>query len=91
MKGGGGEQTVIALPVTHASKLTALGIEIPAATTRRLGLDGEGSWLIVTEANRFVWPRPDLRYARPYDPTSFIYGASPRALFEQVHQKWLAL
>jgi hypothetical protein len=30
-------------------------------TKRRLGLDAEQSWIMITEANGFVWPGPDLR------------------------------
>ena len=31
-------------------------IEIPPATQQRLGLDSERSWIVITEANEFVWP-----------------------------------
>ena len=31
-------------------------IEIPAQTKKRLGLDEDRSWIMLTEANRFVWP-----------------------------------
>lgn len=36
-------------------------IEIPPATKQRLGLDSEGSWIVITEANEFVWPGLNLR------------------------------
>ena len=35
-------------------------VEIPLATKMRLGLDDDRSWIILTEANRFTWPGPDL-------------------------------
>ena len=38
-------------------------IEIPLETKKRLGLDSERSWIMITEANEFVWPGPDLRPA----------------------------
>jgi hypothetical protein len=74
-----GDQKVIVLPITHT--------EIPAATKRRLGLDDERSWIVVTESNRFTWPGPDLRPAISGDPASVAYGELPSALFEQVREK----
>lgn len=87
-----GDQKVIVLPITHAApKDAAHAVEIPAATKRRLGLDDDRSWIVVTEANRFTWPGPDLRPAISGDPASIVYGELPEALFEQVREKWLAL
>jgi hypothetical protein len=57
-----GERQVIALPITHAPPSNPQdAIEIPAVTKQRLGLDFERSWIMLTEANEFVWPGPDLR------------------------------
>lgn len=57
-----GEQEVMVLPITHsAPQHVADAIEIPPATKQRLGLDSERSWIVITEANEFVWPGPDLR------------------------------
>lgn len=50
----------------------------------RLGLDEAPSWIVLTEANRFVWPGPDLRPAMARKPESVAYGQLPYALFEQV-------
>ena len=87
-----GMQKVIVLPVTHTPpKDPAHAVEIPAATKRRLGLDDERSWIILTESNRFTWPGPDLRPAIVGDQTSVACGLLPRALFEDVREKWLAL
>jgi len=87
-----GDRRVVVLPITHSPpKDPALAVEIPAATKRRLGLDGERSWIILTESNRFVWPGPDLRPLTPGEPTSVVHGELPRALFEQMREKWLAL
>lgn len=83
---------VTVLPVTHSPpKDPGTAIEIPAATKARLGLDGERSWIVLTEANRFVWPGPDLRPARAGDPTSVVFGLLPYRLAEAVRQKFLAL
>lgn len=87
-----GEQKVIVLPVTHIPPNDpAHGVEIPAATKRRLGLDDERSWIIVSEGNRFAWPGPDLRPTKSGDPTSVALGLLPKALFEEMRAKWLAL
>jgi hypothetical protein len=78
------------LPVTHTPpKDLSTAVELPLATKRRLGLDDERSWIIVTEANRFIWPGPDLRPSRPGDPASAAYGLLPNGLYEQVREKWL--
>jgi hypothetical protein len=66
-----------------------LSVEIPAATKRRLGLDDERSWIVLTEANRFIWPGPDLRAMRPGDASS-VYGPLPYALFEDVRRTFIA-
>lgn len=50
------------LPITHSPPSDpGDAIEIPPVTKRRLGLDDERSWIVLTESNRFVWPGPDVR------------------------------
>ena len=86
-----GERWVTVLPVTHAPPLDPeLAVELPAATKRRLGLDNERSWVVLSEANRFLWPGPDLRPARAGDAASVTYGQLPYVLFEQIRQKFIA-
>jgi hypothetical protein len=63
---------------------------IPAATKRRLGLDDERSWVVLSEANRFLWPGPDLRPVTPGDAASVAYGQLPYALFEEIRTKFIA-
>jgi hypothetical protein len=71
-----GEQWVTVLPVTHTPpSVPELAIEIPATTKRRLALDDERSWVVLREANRFLWPGPHLRPARPGDTATVAYGA----------------
>jgi hypothetical protein len=71
-----GEQWVTVLPVTHTPpSVPELAIEIPATTKRRLALDDERSWVVLREANRFLWPGPHLRAARPGDTATVAYGA----------------
>jgi len=84
-----GQRTVIVLPITHAPpRDPKLAVEIPAAAKRRLGLDDERSWIALTDANRFVWPGPDLRPSTPGDAFSVAYGLLPRALFVEVRERF---
>lgn len=83
-----GERVVTVLPITHTPpRNPALAVEIPQATKHRLGLDDDRSWVVLTEANRFIWPGPDLRFTRPGDLGSVSYGLLPRTLFKQVTGK----
>lgn len=89
--GRAGEQIVVVLPITHTPPADPLGaVEIPAGTKRRLGLDDERSWVVLTEANRFVWPGPDLRPAEPGNAESVAYGPLPNGLFETIRLKFIA-
>jgi hypothetical protein len=82
---------VAVLPITHAPPSDPeLAIEIPPATKRRLGLDDKRSWVMLSEANRFIWPRPDLRPARPGDAARVAYGLLPYTLFETIRRKFIA-
>ncbi|MEB2847095.1 plasmid maintenance toxin (PemK-like) [Rhizobiales bacterium RZME27] len=84
-----GVPVVRVLPVTHTPPTDADdAIEIPSATKRRLGLDDERSWVVLTESNRFAWPGPDIRTV---DSDSGYYGPLPPALFEQIKTKFVAL
>lgn len=87
--GAQGDKVVTVLPVTHTPPSQAdLAVEIPHATKERLGLDAERSWLMLTEANRFAWPGPDLRMKElGSEPGSIAYGLLPRALFTEIRDK----
>jgi hypothetical protein len=80
------ETRVFALPITHAAPSDPDdGLEIPHETKSRLGLDDAQSWIVLTEANEFVWPGPDLRPAKPGgDPSDIVYGPLPKKLFERM-------
>lgn len=83
-----GSRVVTALPITHTPPTDlSLAVEIPFATKRRLGLDDARSWVVLSEANRFAWPGPDLRPTTPGDASSVAYGLLPRALFKEVANK----
>ncbi|MEJ8849870.1 growth inhibitor PemK [Variovorax rhizosphaerae] len=85
-----GEIVVTVSPITHAQpENPASGIEIPARVKRHLGLDGEKSWVILTEVNRFTWPGYDLRPISTRD-SRVDYGFLPPALFDQIKAGILA-
>jgi hypothetical protein len=86
-----GRDVVTVLPVTHTPPSDPdLAVEIPRATKARLGLDGERSWIVLDEANRFTWPGPDLRPVPGGEPGAVAYGLLPEALYNIVREKWLA-
>lgn len=92
MQNDDGDEIVTVLPITHSSpKDPAAALEIPLETKRRLGLDSERSWIVLSEANRFVWPGPDLRPAIAGDPSSTAYGLIPEKLFRQMRDRFIAL
>jgi hypothetical protein len=86
-----GKQVVTVLPVTHSPPADpASAVEIPAGTKQRLGLDDDRSWIVLTEANRFTWPGPDLRLDAGADAASVGYGLLPRALYSQIRDRFAA-
>ena len=86
-----GGKIVTVLPISHAPPSNPLlAVEIPATTKRRLGLDADRSWVVLTEANRFVWPGPDVRPLQPGDSASVAYGPLPYRLFEDIRLKFIA-
>ena len=88
-----GEHPIVrVLPVTHTSPADpADALEIPQPTKQRLGLDSERSWVILAEANDFIWPGPDLRPAAGGGPDTVAYGMLPpgfmRVLRERIVQR----
>jgi hypothetical protein len=85
-----GDKEVLVLSITHSAPADpADAIEIPAATKTRLGLDGERSWIMITEANEFVWPGPDLRTVPGRDESTIVYGPLPPRFFAHVRDKFL--
>jgi hypothetical protein len=86
-----GERVVTVLPISHTPPADPkLAVEIPAPVKRRLKLDDDRSWVVLTEANRFIWPGPDLRPSRPGDSASVAHGPLPFALFEEIRTKFIA-
>ncbi len=84
------EQEVLVLPIRHtAPENPNDAIEIPMATKNRLGLDAERSWIVITEANEFVWPGPDLRPLPGRDSSTIAYGSLPPKFFAYVRDRFL--
>lgn len=46
--------------------------------------------MLLTEANRFVWPGPDVPPVAPSDAASIAYDPLPYALFEAIRLKFIA-
>jgi hypothetical protein len=85
-----GETRVYVLPVTHSPpEDDSEAVAIPASVKQRLRLDDERSWIVVSEANVFTWPGPDLRFVPGKGPASAAYGFLPPALFKVVRDRFL--
>ena len=85
-----GEWQVLVLPITHSPpQYPADAIEIPTETKKRLGLDVDRSWIVITEANEFLWPGPDLRPVSGGDASTIDYGPFPPRFFALVRDKFL--
>ena len=83
---------VTVLPITHSPpQNSALALEIPLIVKRRLGLDSERSWIVLSEGNEFTWPGPDLRPLPGEDLSSIIYGFLPPRLFAEILKRFITL
>jgi hypothetical protein len=81
------------LPITHTAPSDPDdAVEIPKPTKERLGLDGERSWIVLTEANDFIWPGPDLRPLPGGNAGTVAYGFLPprffRVLCERIVERY---
>lgn len=87
-RGEGDAPHVMVIPVTHTPPSDAQdAVEIPEPTRRRLGLDDERCWVVVTEYNQFEWPGPDLR---PSGGNEFEFGFLPPKLFDTIRSTIIA-
>ena len=77
------EDTIVTVvPITHTEPADmTIALELPARVKAHLGLDDERSWIIFNEADRFLWPGPDLRPISGRSPSEFAYGFLPPKLF----------
>ena len=82
---------VVLLPITHSPPSgDTVGIEIPHAVKKAIGLDNEPSWVIVSEYNVDEWPNAGLSQI-PGKPGAYIYGFMPPKLFRSVKQLFVEL
>ncbi len=79
------------LPITHAPHLLDRAIALPAKAKRHLGLDADASWIVLDEANEFVWPCVDLRPISRTKPGVWNYGVLPQEVFEEVRERLQAI
>ncbi len=87
-----GERVVAVLPISHTPPADhRLAVEIPLLVKRRLQLDDQRSWVVLTEANRFIWPGPDMRPVVGHDSATVGLGLLPYALFEEIRTRFIAL
>lgn len=86
-----GRDIVTVVPVTHTPpRDSADAVEIPAALKRHLRLDDARSWIVVTEANDFLWPGPDLRPIAGSDLLRYHYGVLPPRFFAHLRDRIIA-
>lgn len=79
-----GDTVVLVVPVTSQQpRPDRATVEILAKVQAHLGLDGVRCWIIVDEANKFIWPGPDLSQL-PGQPGKFHYGFMPPKLYKKV-------
>ena len=87
----GGATEVVVAPITSSAPARAAeGVELPAETRRRLGLQDAPCWVVLTEVNRFAWPGPDLRPVETSGGWSWSYGTLPAVVFLQVRDAIVA-
>lgn len=80
-----GDTIVYVVPITHSAPTkTEDAIEILAGVKKRIGLDGERSWIVVSEMNCFTWPGVDLRPRSRQELDRFDYGFLPVDLFDRM-------
>lgn len=85
-----GRDVVTVIPITHTPPSDpADAVEIPPALKAQLGLDGERSWIVVTETNDFLWPGPDLMPRPGIRPNRFDYGTLPPRFFAHIRNRIL--
>ncbi len=87
-----GDLIVAVLPITHSPPHDPeLAMAIPDETKNRLGLDQSPSWIVLSEANKFIWPGPDVRPKPGEGPESVAMGFLPGYFIEVLRQRYLAL
>ena len=85
-----GQHVVTVVPVTHTPPVAPEdAVEIPSTTKHRLGLDGDRSWVVLCEANRFLWPGFDVRPVPGASSPNYSYGVLPPGFFRQIRDRFM--
>jgi hypothetical protein len=85
-----GGTRVYVLPITHrAPAAQDAAIEIPPTVKARLRLDTDRCWLVLSEANAFDWPGPDLRPLPGQGAETAAYGFLPPGFFRIARDRFL--
>lgn len=81
---------VTLVPITSQSpRGESAALAIPRALNARIGLDpGRDAWLVIDEANVFVWPGFDLV---PQSNGGFVRGTVTAGFFQQVRSAVLVM
>ena len=83
---------MLVLPITHTvPNSDTRSIEIPSQVKSQLGLDGERSWIVLSEWNEFTWPGCDLRQLHEGDDATVAYGMLPQGLFAKMRGEILRM
>ncbi len=75
------------VPITHAPHDPERPVALPQKVKRQLGLDRDESWIVLDEANEFVWPGVDLRPIARTRPGLWTYGVLPTELFNELQER----
>jgi hypothetical protein len=75
------------VPITHTPHDADRAVALPSKVRRHLGLDDDASWIVLDEANEFVWPGVDLRPISRTKPGVWTYGVLPHELFEELRAR----
>jgi hypothetical protein len=75
------------LPITHMPQQLDRAVALPMKVKRHLGLDDDSSWIVLDEANEFVWPGVDLRPISRARPGVWSYGVLPQELFDEIRER----
>jgi hypothetical protein len=86
-----GRFRVRVLPTTHRPTEPSRSVAIPLKVKRHLGLDSDASWIVLDEANEFVWPGVDLRPISRSKPGVWTFGVIPAEIFDAVRVKLRAI
>jgi hypothetical protein len=82
-----GRVRVRVVPITRAPHDPDRSVALPLKVKRHLGLDREASWIVLDEANEFVWPGVDLRPIARTRPGVWTYGVLPKELFDELQDR----